>query len=173
MIRKVGLPLVFYFPATRALLVKCANCVFSLQIAVAFTKRCEELEGGGVWWGNLYILKVAAAAEVRVNPLWAAADWLFAYTWPNESLIRCRGRGRQWVRAELSLRRAKLAKNKRSSRASVSSPFSIWQPQCSEQQLFTVFSISYITAAWWWAQQIVPGFKHMGDLLCALVFSLP
>lgn len=92
------------------------------------------LRGGGVGgacgW-NLYILKVVAAVAVRVNPLWAAADSLLAYTWPNESLIGRRGRSRQWVRAELSLDQAKLSKNKRSSGTSDSSPFSIQQHQCS------------------------------------------
>lgn len=70
---------------------------------------------------------------MRVNPLWVAADLFLAYTWPNESLIgrRGHGRSRRWVRAELSLDRAKLTKNKRSSGASDSSPFSIRQHQCS------------------------------------------
>lgn len=101
-----------------------SNCSFFFYKAVLLLS-CDLWGGGGGRVGRriLYILKVAASVDVRVIPLWAAADSLLAYTWPNKSLIGWRGCSCQWVRAELSLDWAKLTKNKRSSEASDSCPF--------------------------------------------------
>lgn len=86
-------PRVLYFFSPRSVRIACFlfKLQFLLQSGAAFKlRRLWGGGGGGDAWGrNLYFLKVAAAIDVRVNPLWAVSHSLLAY---NESLIGCCGR---------------------------------------------------------------------------------
>lgn len=164
-------PRVLYFFSPRSVRIACFlfKLQFLLQSGAAFKFRRLWWGGGGGggggggdgWRRNLYFLKVAAAIDVRVNPLWAVSHSLLAYTWPNESLIGCRGRSPALSQSRSKSRSGEAdGEQKELGSLGVFSFSAAFNPTApaflddaaalADPRLFTVFSINYSTT--WYFQ---------------------